>query len=114
MVSAGKVQLKVPPVAPTAGVVHVPATLPPVNVAETKVGPVGRTSFNTTFCAVAGPLLTIPIWYDRFEPAGTGSGLSVLVIDRFALCANAEPAMSSSANESQVLTSVDLHIVIPL
>ena len=71
--------------APTAGVVHVPATLPPVNVAETKVGPVGRTSFNTTFCAVAGPSLTIPIWYDRFEPAGTGSGLSVLVIDRSAL-----------------------------
>ena len=56
-----------------------------MNVAETKVGPVGRTSFRTTFNAVAGPLLTIPIWYDRFEPAGTGSGLSVLVIDRSAL-----------------------------
>src|SRR5258706_522584 len=79
LVSTGKGQLTVPPVAHTAGVVQVPGTLPPVNVAETKVGPIGSTSFNTTFRAVSGPALMIPIWYARFEPAGTGSGLSVLV-----------------------------------
>src|SRR5438445_551963 len=62
------------------GCVQVPCRLPPVNCAETKVGPVGSTSFSTTFCAVAGPLLVIRIVYVTFEPAATGSGLSVLVI----------------------------------
>src|SRR5204863_242328 len=51
----------------------------------TKVGPVGSTSFSTTFCAVAGPLLVMRIVYVTFEPAGTGSGLSVLVIAMSAL-----------------------------
>src|SRR5438093_1063840 len=48
LVIAGSVQLKVPPVWPTVGCVQVPASLPYTTLSQSKVGPVGSTSFSTT------------------------------------------------------------------
>src|SRR5438552_1852398 len=69
--SVAHVQWKVPPLAPTAGAVQLSAGVPPVNCAETKVGPAGSTSFKATFSAVAGPLLVITTVYEKFCPAAT-------------------------------------------
>jgi len=48
--------LTVPPVAPAAGVVQLPCA-PPWKLNDTKVGPIGSTSFRTTFVAESGPAL---------------------------------------------------------
>jgi hypothetical protein len=61
----------------------VPAqTPPPVAAQDTKVTPAGRLSVTTTDCAVLTPLLVTTIEYVTLEPMKTGSGESVLVIER--------------------------------
>jgi hypothetical protein len=79
------VQLKVPPVWPTVGL--------GAGALQTAAGELRRDEGRSgrqhvvqhhVLCG-AGPLLVTRIVYDTFEPAATGSGLSVLVIARSAL-----------------------------
>ena len=69
------------PVAPTAGVEQLQ---PPGLVSETNVVPAGRVSVRPTLWASLGPALAAVIVEVRSAPAATGSGLSVLVTERFA------------------------------
>src|SRR5260221_3892214 len=70
---------------PTAGAVQVLATLPRVICADTRLVLSGRRWYRRSLCAGAAPLWSTALWYARFDPAGTGSGLSVLAIDMSAL-----------------------------
>jgi hypothetical protein len=58
--------------------------LPAEGVAETKTDPGGRVSVTLTLVAVEGPAFWRPTEYVSSAPAGTGSGESVVVIERSA------------------------------
>jgi hypothetical protein len=64
--------------------VTVPLQLPCDVMVDTQVAPPGKVSVMVTPVAALGPLLVTTIVYVRFCPTKTGSGLSVLVIERLA------------------------------
>src|SRR5215212_5518847 len=60
--------------------VDVPAQLPCVGVAETKLVPAGIVSVTTTFAAIVGPLFVTAIVYVTFEPPRNCVPFAVLVM----------------------------------
>jgi hypothetical protein len=72
------------PTAKLARVQVIPRQLHPVPLAVAPVTPAGSVSVTLTLVAVLGPLFVTVRVYVRFWPTTTGSGASVLVMDKFA------------------------------
>jgi hypothetical protein len=77
------------PVPPSGSGEHVH---PAAAATETNVVPAGVVSETVTFDAASGPAFVTVIEYVMFEPARTGSGASILEIERSAIAADAGAA----------------------
>ena len=87
------------PFVPWAGVIQVhPAGGAPIDLNVTWAGKLSET---VIFAALAGPLLVSAIVYARSLPIATGSGESVLVIER-----SAEPAATTLTETVEELFAV--------
>src|SRR5207237_434325 len=109
--------------APTAADarVHVttwPATphAQPVPVAETKVVPAGSVSVTVTVAAALGPAFETSTVYVSVAPAVTGSGASVIAIDRSALAVTVVDWLAEllpAAGSAVVAVTVALAVIDP-